>query len=131
MVRELAAEIFQESGYTVLDAPNGASALEITRRHEGDIDLLVTDLVMPGMSGMELADRVTASRPGIAVLYMSGYAEDAREKLGRMSRGRSFLQKPITPTTLSRKVGELLSEWRDAAIAGSEGAPDGSSPRRS
>jgi PAS domain S-box-containing protein len=110
MVRELAIEIFRGAGYTVLDAPNGAAALAICDRHEGCIDLLVTDLVMPGMNGIELARRVCDSRPGISVLFMSGYAEDARERLGDLDEGRTFLQKPITPTKLSRIVREIFSE---------------------
>ena len=110
MVRELAIEIFQEAGYTVLDAPNGAAALAICDRHEGCIDLLVTDLVMPGMNGIELARKVRDSRPGIPVLFMSGYAEDAKERLGDLDERRAFLQKPITPTNLSRKVREIFSE---------------------
>jgi len=109
MVRELAIEIFQEAGYTVLDAPNGTAALAICDRHEGCIDLLVTDLVMPGMNGIELARRVCDSRPGIPVLFMSGYAEDAKERLGDLDDERDFLQKPITPTKLSRKVREIFS----------------------
>ena len=109
MVRELATEIFRETGYTVLDAPNGAAALAISDRYEGCIDLLVTDLVMPGMNGIELARRVCDSRPGIPVLFMSGYSEDARERLGVLDEGRDFLQKPITPTKLSRKVREIFS----------------------
>jgi PAS domain S-box-containing protein len=116
MVRELAIEIFQEAGYTVLDARNGADALAICDRHEGRIDLLVTDLVMPGMNGIELARRVCDSRPGIPVLFMSGYADDAKERLGDLDEGRAFLQKPITPTKLSRKVREIFSE-RAARIA--------------
>ena len=110
MVRKLAIEIFQEAGYTVLDAPNGDAALAICNRHEGRIDLLITDLVMPGMNGIELARRVCGSRPGIPVLFMSGYAEDAKERLGDLDGGRDFLQKPITPTKLSRKVREIFSE---------------------
>jgi PAS domain S-box-containing protein len=110
MVRELAIEIFRGAGYTVLDAPNGAAALAICDRHDGCIDLLVTDLVMPGMNGIELARRVCDSRPGIPVLFMSGYAEDARERLGDLDEGRTFLQKPITPTKLSRIVREIFSE---------------------
>ena len=113
MVRQLAIEIFRETGYTVLDAPNGGAALAISDRYEGSIDLLVTDLVMPGMNGIELARRVCDSRPGIPVLFMSGYSEDARERLGVLDEGRDFLQKPITPTKLSRKVREIFSE-RDA-----------------
>jgi len=110
MVRELAIEIFREAGYTVLDAQNGAAALAICDRHAGSIDLLVTDLVMPGMNGIELARRVCDSRPGTPVLFMSGYAEDAMERLGVLDDGRDFLQKPITPTNLSRKVREIFSE---------------------
>ena len=110
MVRELAIEIFQEAGYTVLDARNGAAALAICDRHAGSIDLLVTDLVMPGMNGIELARKVCDSRPGTPVLFMSGYAEDAKERLGVLEDGRDFLQKPITPTKLSRKVREVLSK---------------------
>ncbi len=110
MVRELAIEIFRKDGYTVLHAPNGTGALEICDRHEGCIDLLVTDLIMPGMNGIELARRVCDSRPGIPVLFMSGYAEDAKDRLGDLVNGRYFLQKPITPTKLSRKVREIFSE---------------------
>ena len=109
LVRQLAVEIFRGAGYTVLDAPNGAAALAVCDRHEGTIDLLVTDMVMPGIDGIELARRVSDSRPGIPVLFMSGYAEDAEERLGDLNEGRSFLQKPITPTKLSRKVRELFS----------------------
>ncbi|MBP2687751.1 MAG: sensor hybrid histidine kinase [Deltaproteobacteria bacterium] len=110
MVRELAIEIFRGAGYAVLDAANGADALAICDRHEGCIDLLVTDLVMPGMNGIELARKVCDSRPGIPVLFMSGYAEDAKERLGFLDEGRAFLQKPITPTKLSRIVREIFSE---------------------
>ncbi len=110
MVRDLAVEIFREAGYTVLDAGNGTAALAISDSHEGCIDLLVTDMVMPGMNGIELARRVCDSRPGIPVLFMSGYAEDAKERLGDLDERRAFLQKPITPTKLSRKVREILSE---------------------
>jgi PAS domain S-box-containing protein len=109
MVRRLAMEIFQGAGHTVLAAPNGADALAIFDRHEGCIDLLVTDLVMPGMNGIELARRVCDSKPGIPVLFMSGYSEDARERLGDLGDGRDFLQKPITPTNLSLKVREIFS----------------------
>jgi PAS domain S-box-containing protein len=110
MVRELAIEILQGAGYTVLDAANGPDALAICDRHEGRIDLLVTDLVMPGMNGIELARIVCDSRPGIPVLFMSGYSEDAKERLGYLDEGRAFLQKPITPTKLARKVREIFFE---------------------
>ncbi|HEX2719847.1 MAG TPA: ATP-binding protein, partial [Candidatus Deferrimicrobium sp.] len=117
MVRELAIEIFRRAGYTVLDAPNGAAALAISDRHEGCIDLLVTDVVMPEMNGIELARRVCDSRPGIPVLFMSGYSEDAKERIGELDDTRDFLQKPITPTNLSLKVRGIFSE-RAARIPG-------------
>ena len=110
MVRELAIQILQGEGDAVLDAVNGDAAVAICDRHAGGIDLLVTDLVMPGMSGIELARRVRSSRPGIRVLFMSGYAEDFRERLGDLDEGRAFLQKPITPTKLSRKVRDIFYE---------------------
>ena len=109
MVLELALESLQMYGYTILEAPNGDKALSICDGYKRKIDLLITDLVMPGMNGIELARRFRDSRPGIPVLFMSGYAEDALEHLGDIADKRSFLQKPITPTTLSRKVREMLS----------------------
>jgi len=109
MVRELAIESLQIYGCTILDAPNGDKALSICEGYKGTIDLLITDLVMPGMNGIELARRFRDSRPGIPILFMSGYAEDTLAHLGDMSEGQAFLQKPITPTTLSGKVREMFS----------------------
>ena len=108
MVRELAIEIFREAGYTVLDAPNGAAALAICDRHEGCIDLLVTDLVMPGMNGIELARRVCDSRPGIPVLFMSGYAEDAKERLGNLDEGGTSSRSRSRRRSSPGKCGNLL-----------------------
>lgn len=110
MVRELAVESLQRYGYTILEAPNGDKALSICEGYKGKIDLLITDVVMPGMNGIELARRFRDSRPGVPVLFMSGYAEDAVEHLGDMADKQSFLQKPITPSNLSRKVREMFSE---------------------
>jgi CheY-like chemotaxis protein len=108
MVRELAVESLQGYGYTILQAPNGGEALSICESYRGKIDLLITDLVMPGMNGIELSRRFRDSHPGVPVLYMSGYAEDALEQLGHMADRQSFLQKPITPTRLYRKVREMF-----------------------
>lgn len=108
MVRELAVESLQRCGYVILQAPNGDEALSICESYMGKIDLLITDLVMPGMNGIELSRKFRDSHPGVPVLFMSGYAEDALEDLGHMADRQSFLQKPITPTRLSRKVREML-----------------------
>jgi len=108
MVRELAVESLQGYGYTILQAPNGEKALSICEGNKVKIDLLITDLVMPGMNGIELSRKFRDSHPGVPVLFMSGYAEDAVEHLGHMADHQSFLQKPITPTSLSRKVREMF-----------------------
>ena len=117
-VRELANEIFRGAGYTVLEAPDGNQALAVWERHEGKIDLVVTDVVMPGMNGIELARRLDCLRPGIPTLFMSGYSETAVEDLGSIIKERAFLQKPITPTNLSRKVREILSGPESATVRG-------------
>jgi PAS domain S-box-containing protein len=109
VVRELATESLQRYGYTVLAASNGDKALSICEEYKERIDLLITDLVMPGMNGIELARRFLDSRSEIPVLFMSGYSEDAMEHLKDMTQRQSFLPKPITPTTLSRKVREMFS----------------------
>ena len=108
MVRELAVESLQRCGYAILQAPNGDEALSICESYMGKIDLLITDLVMPGMNGIELSRKFRDSHPGVPVLFMSGYAEDALDDLGHMTDRQSFLQKPITPSSLSRKVREMF-----------------------
>lgn len=110
VVRQLVAEILESSGYTVLQAADGPSALELARRHSGDISLLVTDVVMPGMSGPEVAQSVTAMRPGMLVLYMSGYTDSAIGHHGVLEPGIAFLQKPFSTDDLTRKVRGLLDE---------------------
>ncbi|HUZ83028.1 MAG TPA: PAS domain S-box protein, partial [Gaiellaceae bacterium] len=108
VVRLLVAEILEASGYTVLQAADGPSALELVRRHAGEISLLVTDVVMPGMSGPEVAQSVTAMRPGTVVLYMSGYTDSAIGHHGVLEPGIAFLQKPFSTDDLTRKVRALL-----------------------
>jgi PAS domain S-box-containing protein len=110
VVRQLVAEILESSGYTVLQAGDGPSALELARRHTGDISLLVTDVVMPGMSGPEVAQSVTSMRPGTLVLYMSGYTDSAIGHHGVLEPGIAFLQKPFSTDDLTRKVRTLLDE---------------------
>src|SRR5216110_2815616 len=107
-VRTLARRSLEARGYTVLDAADGPSAIELSRRHSGVIDALVTDVVMPGMSGRELAERLAPTRPEMKVLYTSGYTDDAMVRQGVLSAGVAFLQKPFVPDTLARKVREVL-----------------------
>jgi two-component system cell cycle sensor histidine kinase/response regulator CckA len=107
-VRRLATEILSRNGYRVLQARDGAEALEHCARHDGPIHLMVTDVVMPRMSGLELVDRLPSNRAGMAVLFVSGYSEDAIERHGLLSPGTELLTKPFTPESLTRKVRDLL-----------------------
>jgi CheY-like chemotaxis protein len=107
-LRKLVRECLEASGYTVLEASHGTAALERSERHPGRIDLLMTDVVMPGMSGRELAERLRASRPEIRILYMSGYTDDAVVLHGVLAEDMAFLQKPFTAAELAGRVREVL-----------------------
>jgi PAS domain S-box-containing protein len=107
-VRELTTRILAQQGYTVLAASHPDEALRHSAQYDGPIHLLVTDVVMPGMGGRELSTRLTASRPEMQVLYVSGYTDDAIMSHGILDEGLAFLQKPFTLATLSSKVREVL-----------------------
>jgi CheY-like chemotaxis protein len=107
-VRELGHLALRSVGYNVLEAPDGEQALRLVARHPGPIHLLVTDVVMPRMSGRALADQLTLARPNVKVLYISGYADEALSRHGVPTPGSAFLQKPFTPGSLARKVHDLL-----------------------
>src|SRR5216117_2101718 len=107
-VLSLSCRALESEGYTILCASDGADALRIVERHGGEIHLLLTDVVMPGMSGRELAEQMAARRAGIRILYMSGYPGDAAVHHGNLVRGSAFLQKPFSPDGLARKVREAL-----------------------
>jgi two-component system cell cycle sensor histidine kinase/response regulator CckA len=107
-VRELNRTILRRNGYHVLDAQDGAQAVLVSEDYEEDIHLLLTDVVMPQVGGRDLADRLLASRPNVRVLYVSGYTEDATLHLGVLEDDIAFLQKPVTPDTLLRKIREVL-----------------------
>jgi two-component system cell cycle sensor histidine kinase/response regulator CckA len=109
-VRELAREFLTKSGYSVLEAKNGAEALALAAEHQGTIHLLVTDVVMPKMGGPELADRLAPVRPRMKVLFMSGYAEYAAVEHDILDRGSAALQKPFALEVLGRKVREVLED---------------------
>jgi two-component system cell cycle sensor histidine kinase/response regulator CckA len=107
-VRELVRETLKSKGYTVMEASDGVAGMKAAETYQGTIDILITDVVMPGMSGRELAQRVSAARLEIKVLYLSGYTEDAIIHEGVLEPGTAFLQKPFTLHALARKVREVL-----------------------
>jgi CheY-like chemotaxis protein len=90
------------------EAANGREALRLVTEHGGPLDLVLTDVVMPGMSGPELAERLSREQPGLRVLYMSGYADEAIGHHGVLEPGVEFLQKPFTPQDLVQRVREVL-----------------------
>ena len=108
-VRHMTQEILQSNGYSVLDASNGNVAVQVSAEHKGIIDLMLTDVVMPQLGGRELAEKLSVTRPGMKVLYMSGYTDDAIVHHGVLDGRASFLEKPFTPDALARKIKEVLS----------------------
>jgi CheY-like chemotaxis protein len=106
---EVTRRILDSNGYEVLAAGGGAEALRIAEEHDGRIDLLLTDVVMPQMLGREVAERVAALRPGIAVLFMSGYAPPVIAPMGDLAAGHQIIDKPFTEAALLQRVRELLA----------------------
>jgi PAS domain S-box-containing protein len=107
-VRALVRKFLERSGYHVLEASSGDEALREAEKHAGHISLLLTDVVLPRMSGSELARRLVEARPDTRVLYMSGYTDDAIVHHGVLSEGAAFLQKPFTADALARKIRDIL-----------------------
>jgi two-component system, cell cycle sensor histidine kinase and response regulator CckA len=107
-VRQLVRDTLEAKGYNVVDAENGEAGLAAAARHRGNIDLVITDVVMPGLGGREMVERLSVTRPEAKVLFLSGYTEDAILSEGSLQSGTAFLQKPFTLQNLSRKVREVL-----------------------
>ncbi|MCM3877791.1 MAG: PAS domain S-box protein [Thermoanaerobaculia bacterium] len=107
-VRRIVKIALESAGYRVIEARDGPEALEAARRHTGAIHLVVTDVVMPEMSGRELVERIVKDHPDVRILYMSGYTDDAVMRHGIVESGVAFLQKPFSPLALARKVREVL-----------------------
>ena len=108
LLRPLASELLRKLGYHVLEARDSAEALKAARGHPGEIHLIVSDVVMPGGGGFELAKQIRAERPTMRVLFMSGYTDEAVVRHGLLERGLNYLQKPFTPAVLTRRVREVL-----------------------
>ena len=100
----------EAEGYTILEASHGKDAIEVSKAYDGEIHLLLTDVVMPKMNGRELAKIVQQDRPGMEVIYMSGYTNDAISHHGVLEPGVHFIQKPITPSVLAKKLREVLGK---------------------
>ncbi|HEY0557189.1 MAG TPA: response regulator, partial [Thermoanaerobaculia bacterium] len=107
-IREPAVEILESRGYRVLSAPDATQALTLSDHHAGPIHILVTDVVMPGLSGSQLAQQLVRRRPELLVLYISGYPEDSIAHHGVLSEDQHFLQKPFPPGQFLEKIREVL-----------------------
>ena len=107
-VRAAASAILKRLGYKVLQADHADAALSLSERHDGPIHILLTDVLMPGMNGCALADCLQSARPGISIVYMSGYTDNKITSEAMKRPGAVFLQKPFTTATLSAKLRESL-----------------------
>jgi CheY-like chemotaxis protein len=107
-VRNLVCEVLRSSGYRVMQARNGQEALELARSHAGAIDALLTDVIMPGMTGPELAQSLAASHPRTRALFMSGYANLNERTNALLSSGAPLIEKPFAPEALTRRLREIL-----------------------
>ena len=107
-VRAIVISILEGSGYTILEACDGTEALQICEENRGNIDLIFTDVIMPGINGRELADQIEVMIPGVKVLFMSGYTDNAIQHHGVLEPGTAFIEKPFTAFSLTRKIRDVL-----------------------
>jgi CheY-like chemotaxis protein len=108
VVRQLVCDVLRQQGYTILTAQNGQEALELSTGYAHPIHLLLTDVIMPKMSGKELAEQLTQTRPQLKVIFMSGYTDDVISHHGILNPDINFLQKPFSLIDMARKVREVL-----------------------
>jgi DNA-binding response OmpR family regulator len=116
MVRTLTRYILELVGYNVLEAGDGCEAMEVCNRYDGPVHLLLTDVVLPQMSGPVLCEELVKTFPDIGILYMSGYSDSVLISHGVSPEGELFLQKPFSPEALARKVRERLDDAREASL---------------
>jgi DNA-binding response OmpR family regulator len=116
-VQRIVGNILRRSGYHLLTASGAEEALELVEAEDGTIHLLLSDLVMPGTSGRELAEQIQVLRPDIAILYMSGYTDDVVIRRGVLEAGMAFIQKPFGADDLARRVRELLDNQGARMVA--------------
>jgi hypothetical protein len=107
-VREIAREFLESGGYSVIEAKDGVEAIQLAARHRGKIQLLVTDMVMPGMTGQELAVKLQSEHPGLCVVFMSGYSEHAATEMANADPSVRLLTKPFSRAAILRTVRESL-----------------------
>jgi CheY-like chemotaxis protein len=108
-LREVTERIFTRAGYHVLSAADGAEAVDLASTYDGEIHLLLTDVVMPTMLGKEAAERIRQVRPGIQVLFMSGYAQPILASQGRLDRDVNLIEKPFSASAIIEKAGRILN----------------------
>ena len=109
-IRKLVRDSLEPLGYKILEASDGKEALEIFRRGEPQIDMLLTDVIMPKMTGKKLAEILLAEKPGFKVLYMSGYTDDVIANQGVLDEDIEFINKPLVPSLLTKKIREVLAK---------------------
>jgi CheY-like chemotaxis protein len=114
VIRSLVRNVLVTSGYAVIEAEDGERALEIFGARAAEIDMVVTDVVLPGAGGRDIVEKMSAARPGLPTLFMSGYTREVIDSHGALSPGLAFLQKPFSPDLLLSKVRELLDAPRPA-----------------
>jgi CheY-like chemotaxis protein len=110
MVRTLMREVLLREGYDVLSCSHPLEGIEVSRQHGGAIDLLLTDVVMPGMNGREMANQILEGRPELRVIFMSGYTEHVLTREGQLGAQFEYLQKPFTLRTLTQKLAQVLGK---------------------